>query len=280
MEAEIKALYHSPSFAVHNFLCRCTTCSVSAREYLDSFSIAYVRRGNFQFKVFRDDLDVYHGLFLVNKPGYEYRVGHVHSLPDECTIFRIPSDQLPMVMEQAPEYAGFFRNADRQSIVIPATAATEYLHHCIFQLSQRPRVPRLRIDSLIITLLLRVLSAGQGPAPHLSDRQKRFHLPAIEAVKEHIHAHFTEDLCLSDLAGVSHLSPYHFNRLFRKMTSVTPYQYMLRVRLEQAQLQLRDTARPVTEIALSCGFNSLENFSAAYKRLYGHAPSVTRGRQT
>ncbi|HVS97890.1 MAG TPA: AraC family transcriptional regulator [Puia sp.] len=276
MEAEIRQLYHSPSFAVHNFLCRCTACSVSAREYVDSLSIAYVRTGNFQFKVFRNDLDVYHGLFLVSKPGYEYRVGHVHRLPDECTVFRIPEEHLPMVMAQAPEYAAFFRNSDRQSIVIPATAGTEHLHHCIFGLLHQPRVPRLRIDSLVTTLLLRVLSAGHRPAPALNDRQKRFHLPAIEAVKEHVHAHFTEDLALADLAGVGHLSPYHFNRLFRKITSVTPYQYMLRVRLEQAQLQLRETTRPVTDIAFSCGFNSLENFSAAYKKMYGQSPTVAR----
>lgn len=278
MEAEIKELYRSPNYAVHNFLCRCTACSVSAREYLDCFSIVYIRRGNFQFKVFRNDLDVYHGLFLINKPGYEYRVGHIHDLPDECTIFRIPADQLPIVMEQAQAFAAFFADADRQSLLLPATPGAEYLHHSIFRLLHEPRIPRLRIESLIIELLLRVLSwdGRYGMMPPLSDKQKRHDLPGIEAVKTHIHAHYTEDLGLSELARIGHLSPYHFNRWFNRMTSVTPYQYLLRVRLEQAQQQLRNTVLPVTDIAFSSGFNSLEHFSAAFKKLYGSAPTAAR----
>ena len=277
MEAEILDLYSSPLCSVHNFLCRCTACSVSAREYQDRFSIVYIRRGNFQFKAFAGDLDVFHGLFLINKPGYEYRVGHVHDLPDECTIFSLPADRIYLLREQAPEYGWFLDDPDLSTLTLPATAGTEYLHHCIFQLLHKPRVPRLWTESLMTELLLRVLSTDERhrQAP-LTDRQKRHHLPAMEAIKAHMHLHFTEDLSLPELAAVSHLSPFHFNRLFRKMTTMTPYQYLLRVRLEEAQLQLRNTAAPVTEVAFATGFNSLEHFSASYKRFYGVSPAAAR----
>jgi AraC family transcriptional regulator len=201
-------------------------------------------------------------------------VGHVHQLPDECTIFRLPVEKMELLLAQAPEFGWFFGNPDLSSLVIPATVGTEYLHHCIFQLLHTPRLPRLWTESLIGELLLRVLSTDERHrlAP-LTLRQKRFHLPGIEAVKEHIHHHYTEDLSLPDLAAVSHLSPFHFNRLFRKMTTMTPYQYLLQVRLEAARLQLRHTAMPVTEVAFSTGFNSLEHFSSAYKKAYGHSPA-------
>ena len=277
MEAEVVDLYTSSLCSVHNFMCRCTACSVSAREYLNHFSIVYIRRGNFQFKVFRRDLDVFHGLFLVNKPGFEYRVGHVHEMPDECTIFSLPADRVHLLTEQAREYAWFFANPDLTSLLIPATPETEYLHHRVFQLLHTPRVPRLWTESLMSELLLRVLSTDERhrPAP-LTERQKRHHLPVIEAIKDFFHLHYTEDLSLPDLAAVSHMSPFHFNRLFRKMTAQTPYQYLLRVRLEEAQLRLRHTSMPVTEVAFATGFNSLEHFSAAYKKAFGRSPAIAR----
>ena len=278
MEAEVRDIYDSKLFSVHNFLCRCTACSVSAREYSDRLSIVYIRKGNFQFKVFRNDLDVYHGLFLINKPGHEFRVGHVHELPDECTIFAVPQERLPLIEEQGAAYTWFFSNPDLKSILIPATPGTEYLHHEIFRLLHTPRVPRLLVDSLIGELLGRVLvtPGGRSMRKEITEKQKRHYLPGIEATKEFIHAHFTEDLGLVQLAQISNLSPFHFTRLFSKMTSTTPYQYMLRVRLEQARLQLLNTSMSVTEVAFSSGFNSLEHFSAAYKKMYGCSPAAAR----
>ena len=278
MDAEIKDIYDAGVFSVHNFLCRCTACSVSAREYSSRLSIVYIRKGNFQFKVFRNDLDVYHGLFLINKPGHEYRVGHVHDLPDECTIFAIPTERLALIEEQAAAYRWFFDNPDLKSMLIPATPGTEFLHHQIFRLLHTPRVPRLWVDSLISELLVRVLATPGGKLmqTELTEKQKRHYLPGIEATKEYIHTHFTEDLSLASLAHISHLSPFHFTRLFSKITSSTPYQYMLRVRLEQAKMQLLHTSLPVTDIAYASGFNSLEHFSAAYKKMYGCSPAAAR----
>ena len=278
MDAEIKDIYNSSLFSVHNFLCRCTTCSVSAREHSNRLSVVYIRKGNFQFKVFRNDLDVYHGLFMVNKPGHEYRVGHVHDLPDECTIFSIAEERLGLIEEQTTAYRWFFDNPDLKTMLIPATPGTEYLHHHIFGLLHTPRVPRLWVDSLISELLTRVLATAGGKLlqNELTEKQKRHYLPGVEAVKEFIHANFTEDLSLSQLAEICHLSPFHFTRLFSKITTSTPYQYMLKVRLEQARLQLLHTSLPVTEIAFSSGFNSLEHFSAAFKKIYGCSPAAAK----
>jgi AraC family transcriptional regulator len=64
--------------------------------------------------------------------------------------------------------------------------------------------------------------------------------------------------------------------LFKKISGVTPYRYLLEVRLQQAQLIVRNTSHPITDIAFACGFTSLEHFSTTYRKYFGKAPCADR----
>ena len=87
MDADIHTLYSYDFYTINDFRCRCTDCRTSKAEYSDSLCIAFVRKGNFLFNVFRHTLDSHTGCALVTKPGYEHTVTHTHTVPDECTIF-------------------------------------------------------------------------------------------------------------------------------------------------------------------------------------------------
>lgn len=278
MQADIQTLHQSPICTVHNFLCQCRECKVSAKEYQATFSMAYIRKGNFRFKVFRNDLDAYSGLFLLCKPGYEHQVAHVHDIPDQCTIFSFEPESVATLMPYAQTFSWFFDNPDIQSILVKATPEMELLHQRIFALLQQPRYSQLSAEQLMTSLFLLILSAGSPlqPLPVLNDKQKRNYLPVIENVKAFINDHYADDISLSQLAAIGHMSPFHFNRLFKQVTAASPYNYMLQVRLKEAQLQLSDTRLPVTDIAFATGFNSLEHFSAAYKKQFGKSPSAVR----
>ncbi|WP_160716497.1 AraC family transcriptional regulator [Chitinophaga solisilvae] len=278
MQADISTIYDSQVCSVHNFLCRCTECGVSEKEYQQNLSIAYIRRGNFRFRVFRNELDACSGLFLLCKPGYEHRVAHVHDIPDQCTIFSFPVESAQRLAATAPAYTWFFDNPDKDAILVKATPEMELLHHHIFSVIQKPHYPRLWAEQLMTELFLQVLSAGsrERKLPELSDRQKRNYLPVIEEIKLFIHENYTDDISLPQLASIGNLSPFHFNRLFKQVTAATPYNYLLQVRLKEAQLQLQHTRQPVTGIAFAAGFNSLEHFSAAYKKQFGKSPSSIR----
>jgi AraC family transcriptional regulator len=142
----------------------------------------------------------------------------------------------------------------------------------------QPRFHHLLAEQLITDLFLRVLSCSQNDTSRfqLSYKQKRNYLPVIESVKAFIIESFAENLSLSQLADIGNMSPYHFNRIFKQITNASPYNYLLRVRLQEANLQLFNTNLPITGIAFSCGFNSLENFSTAYKNQFGKAPRTGR----
>ena len=278
MEADIERLYASSICNVRNFLCRCQSCRTSSKEHEEHFVIAYIRKGNFQFNTFRNELDAYHGLFLVNKPDYEYQVKHVHNLPDECTIFSISETVLDALKGQAGQFDWFFNDPDKKSVLIRATPATEYLHHCIFNLLRTNNTPRLWIETLMTELMIQVLSSNKDSTviPELTTKQKKNYMPVIERVKLYMNENFMEDISLSQLADIGNMSVFHFNRLFKKITFSTPYKYLISVRLQLAQLHLRNTSQPVTEIAFASGFKSLDHFSATYKEHFGSSPSANR----
>ncbi|MFF0492708.1 helix-turn-helix domain-containing protein [Nocardia sp. NPDC004068] len=79
---------------------------------------------------------------------------------------------------------------------------------------------------------------------------------------------------LTDMASGVYASPFHFARQVSKGTGEAPVAMRRRVLLERAAWQL-STGAAVTEVAWAAGYDSVEGFSRAYSRAFGHAPSAT-----
>lgn len=97
---------------------------------------------------------------------------------------------------------------------------------------------------------------------------RRVHLFAL--------AHLEGPLPLADLAARAQLSPYHFARAFKSSTGETPRAYVERLRVERAEGLMRDTALPLADIALACGFSSQSRFTTAFRRATGFTPARYR----
>ena len=91
-------------------------------------------------------------------------------------------------------------------------------------------------------------------------------------------AHDPDDprLSLGALAQQAGMSRYHFLRTFRSLVGLAPYQYLLRLRMQRAAVDLRATNETVTEVALRAGFNDLSAFSRRFRRLMGTSPAAYR----
>ncbi|MFK4066310.1 helix-turn-helix domain-containing protein [Streptomyces sp. NPDC029674] len=85
-----------------------------------------------------------------------------------------------------------------------------------------------------------------------------------------------EPVTLAEIAGEVHLSVYHFVRVFKAATGVTPYRYLTRLRVEEAKRLLRGTDLPIARIASRCGFAGPGALSAAFLRQTGSRPSDYR----
>lgn len=84
------------------------------------------------------------------------------------------------------------------------------------------------------------------------------------------------DLSIEELAGVAHMSPFHFSREFKKTTGHAPHSFVVTRRVERAKLQLADRRRPMADIAYNTGFSSQAHFSSVFRRLTGITPREYR----
>lgn len=277
MDADIHLLYESDFYQVKDFKCRCTECKTSEPEYNDSFCISFVRKGNFLFNVFRHSLDSYSGCVLVTKPGYERTVTHIHKVPDECTIFDFKKDFYLQLLDTYPDTRFLFDN-DLHSTLVKINPETEYLHHHILKSIIDSGGSKLEIDCLVIhlidTVFGKITDYRQDIDVH--DRNKKNHLRTIEQAKEYITEHFQHDISLLDVARHCGVSPFHFSRIFKALTSWSPYQFLLRVRLKHAELLLTNTSLPVADIAFSSGFNNVEHFTGMFRQVFDLPPAMFR----
>ena len=91
-------------------------------------------------------------------------------------------------------------------------------------------------------------------------------------IDAYLEAHAEAPVTLETLAGLANLSVFHFARLFKQATGVTPYQYVLRWKIRRAQRLLRLGHAPVAAISDALGFASPASFSVAFKRAVGCGP--------
>ena len=92
---------------------------------------------------------------------------------------------------------------------------------------------------------------------------------------EYIHESFLEDITLQKLADISNLSKYHFIRLFKEKTSLTPHQYILNLRIEYA-FKLIQKDMPLSLVAHICGFSDQSHFIRVFKDRFGFTPAKLR----
>lgn len=95
-------------------------------------------------------------------------------------------------------------------------------------------------------------------------------------VLDYMHAHYTNDIEIETLASIALQSRYHFIRSFKAAIGVTPYQYVLRLRMDEARLKLQRTGMSVTDISLGLGFSSVSQFYRTFVKAVGTTPEQFR----
>ena len=93
---------------------------------------------------------------------------------------------------------------------------------------------------------------------------------------ELMHTQLDQDLTLKALAAASYLSPFHFARLFKKLTGASPHNYLAGIRATKAQLLLAETDLSVTEIGARVGYLSGSHFTKAFRMATGATPREFR----
>lgn len=94
----------------------------------------------------------------------------------------------------------------------------------------------------------------------------------INQIYSFVLANFSENITIEAMSRVANLSPTSFCRYFKKCTNKTFVDFLIEVRINHACKQLIETSKPIGQIAIESGYNSLSNFNTHFKKIMKTTP--------
>lgn len=258
------------------------------RHCNEGFKIAYLARGSLDLVVDDQHYALKQGQFIVIRPWQLHSIGNPHVGPSRLLwIILDPGLRRPSETPDWPSWLMFSRQ-EAQTLGNILTQnnqpvwdgggelcrAFEAIPSILLDRSPEDGETRLKvaINAMMLSLIDRMSEQAPALDPDLSTSQ---HTVAI-FLRRLVHA-LDEDWSLEGMAEECGLSRTRFSDYCKKLTNMAPRQYLQHLRLEQASRLLQNPGtNSVTDIALSCGFNSSQYFSNAYKKRFGHSPSRCR----
>jgi AraC-like DNA-binding protein len=134
-----------------------------------------------------------------------------------------------------------------------------FLHRQLVQQQENPSSERQ-----MLLLLIELLKERFGYAVQLDKR--------IEAVRNYLDQNYPQQISQSQLATIASLSVRQLNEIFRRDLGMTPQQYLVEKRMQQAWKLLTQGRLQVQQIAERVGYASLAAFSDRFRRHFGHSP--------
>ena len=129
-----------------------------------------------------------------------------------------------------------------------------------------------RADVLRLVACLLKETEKNGERMEQENRQLQKIRKALAFVQEH----YGEEITVEQLAILSGYSTFHFCRLFKSITQLTPMQYIVRYRMQKARERLISTEDKMETIMTQVGFHNYGYFWRTFKKLYGFSPREYR----
>jgi AraC family transcriptional regulator len=194
----------------------------------------------------------------------------------ECLHLYLP----PTLLDQST-LAGFDVDPAEVQIAYAHGLADQVLFHIcspLRDLLHRPRQPTdaLFVEGIQIALAAHLLGHytidrwhPPGKSPSLDQRR-------LQRVLGYIDASLNREIRLEELAAQACLSPFHFSRLFREATGLSPHRYVIDRRVQAARQELARRNLSLAEIALEFGFGSQANFTRVFRKATRLTPGQYR----
>lgn len=98
----------------------------------------------------------------------------------------------------------------------------------------------------------------------------------VQSTVDFIENHYMEEISVEDMAANLNLNRSYFSKLFKKITTKSPQDFLIQYRMNKACELLRSTHMPVTQISHLIGYNNPFHFTRAFKRIYNFPPQEWR----
>ncbi|CAN7419074.1 helix-turn-helix transcriptional regulator [Paenibacillus sp. LjRoot56] len=146
-------------------------------------------------------------------------------------------------------------------------------YHFVLELFNRFRLAEERNNITQMEVWLQALITEYQ---HITPTSTGAYTIKIDELCRMFQQHPQQQYDMSELAQNFSLTTDHFIRIFKQERGVTPYAYLQNCRLDTAKTLLRMSTLSITDIASSCGFSDIYNFSRFFQSKTGMSPSRFR----
>jgi AraC family transcriptional regulator len=98
----------------------------------------------------------------------------------------------------------------------------------------------------------------------------------LKQALEYMNAHLSENVSLASVSEELEISQFHFCRLFKQSTGMTPHTYLIQQRVERAKQLLKRKEGTMLDIAIECGFANPSHFAKHFRKHTGISPKQFR----
>lgn len=144
------------------------------------------------------------------------------------------------------------------------------------QLKSQGVCDRLYAESLATAISAQIVQHYSTQQPQIRHYSNGLPQARLRQAIDYINEHSAQNPSLLEMAQLVQMSPYYFSRLFKQATGLTPHQYLLRCRTEQAKRLLKTTNLSIANIATQVGFIDQSHLARHFKRHVGVPPSQFR----
>lgn len=263
--SEERILASGDGWRAVDIVCTCGPRDRPFEERRRSTSISLVLSGTFAYRSGGGTSLLSAGSWLLVNGEQTFECSHQHGEGDRCLSFQFEPELFETLARDAGASRARFEHHRlpplRQLAPLTARAAAAVEQHDSFE----------EIALELTGAVIPVAGETRAAVSAMNGDPGR-----VAPVLRRLESDFDAPHSLAELAHSAGLSPYHFLRIFKGVTGVTPHQWLLRARLREAAQLLVTTEDAVTNIALDVGFEDLSNFIRSFRAEFGVSPRQYR----
>lgn len=246
------------------------------RQTVTGHTFYYIHSGRGIFRNEDEVREVEEGMVVYLWPGLPLHMRSSHDQPIRMTmlLFDCVSLQLADHGWLGPDPIGRLK----LPFILPLKGERMRKISMLFEEAEREWVPgdhlrEARVKAIWSQLVLELHEAAEAgreeeDVPNLT--------LALQTFKERLETGFTSNIRIEELAREIGFSPAYVRRAYRARYGCSPKEYLDQLRNEHALRRLRFTGDTVTEIAKTCGYQDVYQFSKAFKKHNGMSPTEYR----
>jgi len=237
-------------------------------HFHEHYVIGFIEKGRRHLSCMNRDYEIHPGDLMLFNPHLNHSCQQLGEERLDYRCLNIPVDIMNKTVREIYNIeAGM--NPVFTSAVIPESTEVlmlRELHEKIIE-----KTMEFEKEETYYFLLAQLLSKYASVSENLEQKEQE----GIELACGYMESHYGEEITLDLLSEVSGKNKYALLRNFTKIKGITPYQYLLTTRVNQAKKRLEQGEEPI-EIAYETGFTDQSHFTNTFKKLIGVTPGQYR----